>query len=159
MKIKEKPVICFGLERFRDFRLLRILFAHEYAHFLLNLGVEEIPGESRLKWLLISEGIATYFTFLAFPNYKLSDHFLFQEETLIWCQTNEAFLREIYSLKTFSIQRATDIYYKGDGEFNVPPRAGKYLGFQSVKNYLAQDIERTINLIINDKMKALVLEI
>jgi hypothetical protein len=36
LNFRAKPIICFGLERFRDFKLLRILFVHEYAHFLMN---------------------------------------------------------------------------------------------------------------------------
>ncbi|MEW5901957.1 MAG: hypothetical protein AB1715_10880, partial [Acidobacteriota bacterium] len=36
MTLTDKPVMCFGLERFKDFRLMGILFAHEYAHFLMS---------------------------------------------------------------------------------------------------------------------------
>lgn len=60
MNYNKKPVICFGLERFKDFELLKNLFVHEYAHFLLNREGEEIPAEKKFQWLIISEGMAVY---------------------------------------------------------------------------------------------------
>lgn len=159
MNFRGKPVICFGLERFRDFRLLRILFAHEYAHFLLNLSGGEVPEEKKSKWLLISEGIGTYFSFLAFPNRKLYEHFLFSRDTLNWCQANESCLREIYCSGTFSTPELIDFYVKGNPELNIPPRASKYLGFQAVKKYLTQNKGKNIGFLLADKNSALSLEL
>ena len=159
MNFRGKPVICFGLERFKDFRLLRILFAHEYAHFLLNLSRGEVPERKKLEWLLISEGIATYLSFLAFPNQKLYDHCLFSRDRLNWCQENESYLREVYCSGTFSAQELIDIYHKGNPELSIPSRAGKYLGFQAVKKYLAHKKEKDINLLLSDKKVALSLEL
>lgn len=159
IRVRGKPVICFGLERFKDFRLLRILFAHEYAHFLLNLGRGEIPEDKKLKWLLISEGIATYFSSTAFPEYKKSDHFLFRRDILNWCQANEHYLRDIYCSERFSSKELIDFYGKGNQELDIPPRAGKYVGFQAVKKYLAQSKEKNIHLLLSDKNLALSLEL
>jgi hypothetical protein len=159
MNFRGKPVICFGLERFKDFRLLRILFAHEYAHFLLNLSSGEVPEEKKLKWLLVSEGVGTYFSYLAFPNHKLSDHCLFSRDALNWCQANESSLREIYCSGRFSLQELFDFYAKGNSELNLPPRAAKYLGFQAVKRYLAQDSQKNIRTLLSDKNSALSLEL
>ena len=159
MDFQGKPVICFGLERFKDFRLFRILFAHEYAHFLMNLNKEEIPEEKKLKWLLISEGIGTYFSFLVFPDHKLSDHFLFPRDRLNWCQANESYLREIYCSGKFSSQELEDFYVKGNPELNLPPRAGKYLGYQAVKKYLALNKGKKISSLLFDKKSALSLEL
>lgn len=155
MDFKGKAVICFGLERFRDFRLLKIIFAHEYAHYLLNSSDGDIPEEKRLKWLLISEGLGTYFSRLAFPNSRLSDHFLFERDRLNWCQANESYLREIYCSGKFSDQELTEFYVKGNPELDLPPRAGKYLGFQAVKGFLAQNKERDIGIILASKDLAL----
>jgi hypothetical protein len=159
MEFQGRPVICFGLERFKDFVLLRILFAHEYAHFLLNSSGGEVPGEEKIKWLLISEGLGTYFSYLAFPGCKLSDHFLFRRDRLNWCQANEARLRDVYCSGRFSKQELMDIYVKGAPELDIPPQAGKYLGFQAVKRYLAQDKERDIGLLFASKKAALSLEL
>jgi len=159
LNFKGKPVICFGLERFKDFRLLRILFAHEYAHFLLHLSKGEVPERKKLEWLLISEGIATYLSSLAFPDLKLSDHLLFSRDRLNWCQENERYLREVYCSGTFTQQELTDFYHKGNSELSIPPRASKYLGFLAVKKYLAQKRKKNIKALLSDKKLALSLEL
>lgn len=159
MEFREKPVICFGLERFRDFRLFAILFAHEYAHFLMNLSKGEVPEGKRLKRLLVSEGIGTYFSLFAFPNHKLSDHFLFSRDTFNWCQAHESLLRDMCCSGKFSNQELIDFYNKGNPALNIPPRAGKYLGFQAVKRYLAQNREKDIKFLLFDKNSALSLEL
>lgn len=159
MKFKEKPVICFGLERFMDFRLLKIIFSHEYAHFLLHLSKGKVPEEKEGKWLIISEGLATYFSFLAFPERKREEHFLMNRFTLIWCQQHESLLRDIYSSGKYSSQELTDFYLKGNPALNLPPRAGKYLGFQAVEKFLAQNSEMDISLLLSDRELALSLEL
>ena len=159
MDFREKPVICFGLERYRDFRLLRILFAHEYAHFLLNLNKGEIPEEKKYKWILISEGICTYFSFLTFPGCRMQDHFLFSQDRLNWCQRNEGYLREIYCSRKFSSPELIDFFIKGNSELDLPPRSGKYLGFQAVKKYLTKTREKNIALLFHDRTSVLSLEL
>jgi hypothetical protein len=159
MNFKGKPVICFGLERFKDFRLVKILFAHEYAHFLLNLSKGEVPGDKRLKWLLISEGIGTYFSSLAFPESNISDHLLMRRDRLNWCQEQEDYLRDIYCSGRFSSEELIDFYRKGNQELDIPPRAGKYLGLQAVKKYLAQSEKKNINSLFSDKKLPLSLEL
>jgi hypothetical protein len=155
MNFKGKPVICFGLERFKDFSLLKIIFAHEYAHFLLNSSDGNIPERMRFKWLLISEGLGTYFSKLAFPNPPLADHLLFRRDRLNWCQANESHLREIFCSGKFSNQELLDFYFKGNPKLDLPPRAGKYLGFQAIKKYLADNKEKDIGSLLTDKESAL----
>jgi len=159
MNFQGKPVICFGLERFRDFRLLKILFAHEYAHFLLNLSRGEIPEDEKLKWLLISEGIGTYFSSISFPEHKMPDHFLMRRDRLNWCQAHESYLRDIYCSERFSSQELINFFRKGNQELDIPPRVGKYLGFQAVRKYLVQNKEKNIDLLFSDKKLALSLEL
>jgi hypothetical protein len=159
MNFKGKPVICFGLERFKDFRLVKILLAHEYAHFLLNLSRREIPEDKKLKWLLISEGIGTYFSSLAFPECNISDHLLMRRDRLNWCQEHEDYLRDIYCSGRFSSEELIDFYRKGNQELDIPPRAAKYLGFQAVRKYLAPGEEKNINSLLSDKKLALSLEL
>lgn len=159
MEFKGKPVICFGLERFKDFSSLDILFAHEYAHFLLNSARGKVSQEEKAKWLLILEGIGTYFSRLAFPCRPLFDHFLFDRNVLNWCQANEQILRKIYCSQRYRPEELVDFYKKGSPELDLPPRAGKYLGFQAVKRYLAQAEERNISLLLSDKKIALSLEL
>jgi hypothetical protein len=159
MDIGERPVICFGLERFKDFRLLKILFAHEYAHFLLNLSRGEVPEEKKIKWLILSEGISTYFSSLIFPDRPLPDHFLFRRDRFNWCQAHERYLREIFCSEKFSPQELTEYYFKGNPELDIPPRAAKYLGFEAVKNYLGQNKDTGLKSLLWDKEIVLSLEL
>ncbi|MFP4082518.1 MAG: DUF2268 domain-containing putative Zn-dependent protease [Candidatus Aminicenantes bacterium] len=157
MDFQNKPVIGFGLERFRDFRLLRILFAHEYAHYVLNSTSGEVPQDKKWKWLLVSEGIGTYFSRLVFPGHKLENHFLFSRATLNWCKANEAYLKEIFCSGRYSQPKLIDFYFKGSGELGLPARAGKFLGFQAVGEYVKEtgDIEK----LMTDKNSALSLKL
>jgi hypothetical protein len=159
MDFKGKPIICFGLERFKDFDWLKILFAHEYTHYLLNLSRGEVPEDEKFKWLLLSEGMCTFFSQLAIPEYKLPDHFLFQRDRLNWCQKNEPFLRKIYCSGKYSTQQLFDFYKNGNSELDLPPRAGKYLGFLAVKNYLGQHKNKDMNSLVNDNKTILSLNL
>lgn len=151
MNFRGKPVICFGLERFKDFRLLKILFAHEYAHYLLNLSRGEVPEGQEYKWLLLSEGLSTYFSQLVFPDCKLSDHFFFQLDRLNWCQENESRIRDIYSSKTFSSERLVELFKKGDPGLNLPPLVGKYIGYVAVKKFIEKSKKRIWGRLFTDK--------
>ncbi len=154
-----QPVICFGLERFRDFRLLKILFAHEFAHFLLNLNKGEVPESKRAKWLLISEGIGTYFSFLAFPERTLPDHLLLGRDIFNWCQDHEDDLRRIFSSKKFTQEELIEIFRMGKKELGIPPRAGKYLGFQAVKRSMETEKQRPVDALFSDKLAFLSLNL
>ncbi len=159
MNYQGKSVICFGLERFKDFRLLRIIFAHEYAHFLLNKSAGKVPEDKEIKWLLLSEGIGTYFSSLTFSGCKLYEHFLLARSTLNWCQRNESYLRKIYDFQKFSPIQLADFYIKGNPDLDIPPRSGKYLGFQAVKKYLTQNRDKNISSLLSDKKTLLSLKL
>jgi uncharacterized protein YjaZ len=159
MTLREKPVIGFGLERYRDFRLLQVIFAHEYVHFLLELANVRVPEQKKVSWLLVAEGLGTFFSSLVFPGLPLSDHFFFSRERLNWCRANEARLREIYCSEGFSSQELVDFYFKGNSDMDLPPRVAKYLGFQAVRRYLAENPEATLRALLLDKNLALSVEI
>jgi hypothetical protein len=159
MDFKGMPVICFGLERFKDFKLLKMLFAHEYTHYFLNLSRGEVPEDKKYKWLLLSEGMGAYFSQLAFPEYKFSDHFLFRRDRLNWCQENEPYLRKIYCSGKYSSPQLIDFYKNGNAELDLPPRAGQYLGFLAVKSYFDKRKNKGINSLIEDKKKIMSLKI
>jgi len=151
MNFKGKPVICFGLERFRDFNLIKILFAHEYAHYLLNWNRGEIPEDKEFKWMLVSEGIGTCFSQCAFPEYRLSDHLLFRRDKLNWCQENESLLRDIYCSGKYSARELMDFYAKGNPDLNLSPQVGKFLGYLAVKKHLEQMENPDFGFVFSDK--------
>lgn len=159
MDLRGKPVICFGLERFKDFRLLKILFAHEYTHYLLSLSRGVVPEDRKVKWLILSEGMSTYFSYHAFPESRLSDHFLFRRDRLNWCQENESCLREIYCSGKYTSQQLIEFYKKGNPELDLPPHTAKYLGFLAVKKYLYKHKNKDISSLLDDKKAILSLKI
>lgn len=151
MHFRQKPVICFGLERFRDFRLFRVLFAHEYVHFLLNITKPEIAVEHDIQWTILSEGLSTCFSSIVLPHLPLAEHFFFRRDMLNWCQANEVFLRGIFCSEELSSQELMEFYAKGNPELSLPPRAAKYLGFQAVKRWLVQNRGSDIAALILNK--------
>ena len=155
MNYQKKPVICFGLERFKDFGLLKILFVHEYAHFLLNHEKQEISGEESFHWLIISEGVATYLSQRVFPNRKLSDHLLFTNDKLNWCQRNESYLRETCFSGKLNSQELIKLFKEGNPDLDIPPHAGRYLGFKALQNYENRGTNRGIKDLISDIRKVL----
>jgi uncharacterized protein YjaZ len=138
--------------------LLKILFVHEYAHFLLNQGGEETPAEKRFHWLIISEGVAAHLSMKAFPNRKLSDHLLFTNDKLNWCQKNESYIREKYFSRELTSQELIDLYALGDPNLDIPPRAGRYLGFRALQKYVDNRADCGIQELLSDRMRALSME-
>jgi hypothetical protein len=159
MNYKNKPVICFGLERFKNFELLKILFVHEYAHFLLNQERKEIPEEKKFQWLIISEGVAVSLSLQTFPNRKLSDHLLFTNDKLNWCQKNESYMREKCFSKNLTAQELIDLHIQGDPNLDIPPRVGRYLGFKAVQKYVDHEAKSGIKDLLSDRKKTLTLEL
>jgi hypothetical protein len=159
MNIRKKPVICFGLERFKDFRLLRVLFAHEYVHYLLYPKSEEISEDEAMNWFLISEGLATHFSSLVFPDFTQSDHLLLRRDVLNWCQVNERLLRETYLSEKYTSSELFDLYKKGDSDLGIPPRAGKFLGYTAVQRSLESNDNKFLRLLLSDKNAILSLDL
>jgi len=159
MDFRGRPVLGFGLERFRDFRLLPVIFAHEYVHFLLRLMNPEARESQRVSRLVISEGLATVFPAHVFPGRPPSDYFLFRRDRLNWCRTNETRLRDIYCSGRYSAQELMDFYELGDPDLDLPPRAAKYLGFRAVERSLAQNPGATLSRLLLEKDLALTIEI
>ena len=145
--LQGKPVICFGLERFKDLTLMRILFAHEYAHFLMRLSWETAEAEADWKLKLMAEGLATMFSLLSFPDQSLASHFLIRRDVLNWCQANESLLREIYIGTRFGTPELQEMFIIGKPELSIPARAGKYLAFRAIEKYLGQEGGRIQDLL------------
>jgi len=159
MDFRGRPVLGFGLERFKDFRLLPVIFAHEYVHFLLRLTDPAAREFQRVRWLVISEGLATIFPAQVFPGRPPADYFLFRRDRLNWCQANEIRLRDIYCSGRYSAQELMDFYERGNPDLDLPPRAAKYLGYRAIEKFLAQSPGATLSRLLLEKDLALTIEI
>lgn len=154
MEFKGKPVIGFGLERFKSFRLLPIIFAHEYCHYLrrlLNRGLSKDETEGKdetLGEVLLAEGLSAIFSRLAFPEQDLNEHLFLSRARLNWCQQNEERLRELVEAELESSSLVTALFSSGCHQLGLPPRTGYYLGYRFVEDYLLKRSREDLKSII-----------
>lgn len=146
-----RPVIGFGLERYKSWRLLPILFAHEYAHFLRHLLRSDEPymcDENRsVSRSLLSEGISMVFSQRVFPEYSLSEHLFLSNERLRWCQENEGYLRDLFG-QALNGKIGGTLLRNGDAKNGIPPRVGNYSGYSIVKRFMEKHGESGIRSLV-----------
>lgn len=134
------PAIGIGLERFKDFRLLDIIVAHEYCHYArrLTLGTSPDPDQETLGHKLFSEGLSVVFCQRLFPRRKLEDHLLMSRRRLNWCQKNEASLASTARRELNTSRLVSMFFQRGKPGAGVPPRTGMYLGYRLVERALLE---------------------
>lgn len=134
------PVIGIGLERYRDFRLLNIILAHEYSHYArrLSLGSSVEPGSETLGRKLLAEGLSVAFSRHVYPRRKLEDHLLMSRRRLNWCRKNEALLESIAREDLGSSRLVPTFFGRGKPDVGIPPRTGMYLGYRLVERALEE---------------------
>ena len=137
VQVKGRPVIGIGLERFKDFRLLGLILAHEYCHYarrlILGAAVEQTLGQK-----LLAEGLSVVFSQRAFPDRRLTDHLFMPPERLSWCRQNEAFLEALARPELGSCQMVPAFFLHGRPDAHIPPRTGMYLGYRLVQRALQE---------------------
>lgn len=134
---RNKPIIGISLERFKDFNLLDIVFAHEYAHWLTSCLRNVDSSAATLGNKLLREGLAFVFSKLAFPNKPLYKNLFLSRATLNWCIANEEHLLAIAKSKINSTAAASNFFRLGANESGIPPRAGNYISYKLVEQYLS----------------------
>lgn len=120
-----EPKVGFGLERFRDFGLLGLLTAHEYAHWFrrIRLGFPK-DGDTREK--LVSEGLAVLFSSYAFPELPPYKLLRLPRARWNWCVENEAMLWEKVLDGTIF-------------EDELPPRAWTYIAYRLAERFASEE--------------------
>jgi hypothetical protein len=134
LKIQGQPAIALGLERFKDFRDLSLLVAHEYGHCAQKVLLKDIiPEEGRtLLSCLMTEGLAVLFTEALYPEIPLHRHLLIPADRLQWCEKNREVLLELASADLTSEKLVPVFFGFGDAQAGLPPRVGYYLARQMV---------------------------
>ena len=144
LELGGQPVIGFGLERFKSWKPLPILFAHEYAHFLRHLWKSDEPyiydEDCSLRRCFLSEGISTVFSELLFPEYPLREHLFLSEERLRWCQDNKEDVMDIAG-QILQGKRDASLLWHGNTDLGIPPRVGNFIGYSLVKEYVTRHPE------------------
>ncbi len=137
IRLKGKPVIGIGLERFRDLSSLGLILAHEYCHYLRSSLHEEVePGKGKtLGEMLLSEGLSAFFSQLVFPEKPLYDHLLITRARYNWCVENEDYLTRL-AWSEFDSPRLVPVFFKmGSHKLGIAPRAGIYLGYSLLRDH------------------------
>jgi len=134
MMLEDRPVLGFGLERYRGFKDLPIVFSHEFAHYLEKIrpGIfktEKDHKEGTLGELLFSEGAAFHFSMRAYPKRKLPEHLFLRRDVLNWCIENEGRLMSIIEpLLERGIEENS--IYVIEREHDLPPRSLNYTAYK-----------------------------
>ena len=151
LDLDDRPVIGLGLERYRDFRLLDIILAHEYCHYArrLTLGLCERTDPETLGQKLLAEGLSVVFSRRVYPKRKLEDHLLMSRHRMSWCRRNEARLESLIGGEMDSSRLVSVMFGRGDPEAGIPPRAGMYLGYRLVERILESREEEGFEEFLN----------
>ncbi len=129
------PVIAFALERFRDFRDLPLLVAHEYGHCLRGTG--PFPGSNgqSLAAKVMREGLAVLFTELVYPEIPLARRLFLTPERWHWCRENRGTLLELARSHLSSADPVPVFFGPGDPEAGIPPRVGYYVAREMLRDH------------------------
>ncbi len=145
LRLGQKKVIVFGLERFRDLSLLDIFYVHEYAHLLLQRHDLAIPAEKKGSWFILAEGLACWFSTQVLPERPLTDHLFLRRDRLNWCWQNEARLRQLFTSYASQEEKIVYLEQQGDASLGLPPRTLHFLGFKAVEEYArSQNLRATV---------------
>jgi len=149
IEYRGEHVICIGLERFSNFRNYDILLSHEYCHYILN---KQCPRKKEsLKSDIVREGICVYFSKVAFPG-KKEHHYLFLNEELFSdLEKNSGTL--MARLMGGKVRRE-DVF--GSCSRDFPPRAGYYLGYRLVKDFVEKTGIDDIGFLLKEQNQILI---
>ncbi len=141
-------VICIGLERFRNFRDFDILLSHEYCHYILNKRGGEC-SES-LARRVVREGIAVYFSRLAYPG-RADERYLFLSKERVYR------LHDMYESILENIRKGelNAVQLFGPESDTLPPRTGYYVGFRLVDDFIRKTGVSDIQFLIKDENQIL----
>ncbi len=136
-QVAGKWAIGIGLERLTSPRLLPILLAHEYAHCYRR----RFTHPKRLGERLVEEGFAAELAARAFPERPTFDHLLLRPSQLGAMREYEDQLRRAIAphLASEDEQLAARMLYGRADRGRWPSRAGSYLGWRIVREFLERE--------------------
>ncbi|MFW6138718.1 MAG: DUF2268 domain-containing putative Zn-dependent protease [Spirochaetota bacterium] len=145
-------VICVGLERFRNFINYDVLLSHEFGHYIQNK--RKGPGNEGLICKLVREGISVYFSRLAFPGKKENEYLFLKRQNYNFLNLNyQHFLDRLKNHHT----RIEDLFRTESKVF--PPRAGYFLGYRIVQEYVKKIGPEDINQLIEVDERSILSEV
>jgi hypothetical protein len=138
IRVREKPIIGIGLERYHTFMKLDIIVAHEFAHLVRNvLGFERKGLASRM----ISEGIATVFSELLIGERTLPDHLFLSNEEFNYLLLHKS---EIFN----ALRKIPTADQGGLGEYSK--RITNFMGYILVRDYIENNASSLTEILKTD---------
>lgn len=127
-----RPVIGIGLERFRDFRNLSLILAHEYCHYCLKLM--ETTSAVSYGESIFSEGVSSLFSRQVYPEEPLYKHLFFTRSRLNSCIQTE--FDTFRLLKEKPLPEIHSLLREGNERLGIPPRVGHYISYRLVQDFM-----------------------
>jgi hypothetical protein len=126
------PAIALGLERFKEWRDLPLLVAHEYCHCAQNRLPRNLPPEDPppLFQRVMGEGLSVLFSQLVYPEIPLYRHLFLTPERLHWCRENEETLLDLAAADLGTEKLIPVLFGAGDPDAGLPPRVGYFIARQ-----------------------------
>lgn len=138
LEVEGTPSIVLGMERFKDFKDLRLLVSHEYCHCVQRSLLKDFfpPGERTLFFAIVAEGLSVLFTEVIYPEIPLHRHLFLTLERLQWCRENREVLLELAGADLTSEKLVPILFGPGDPNAGLPPRLGYFVASQMLEHCL-----------------------
>ncbi len=136
-QVEGRWAIGIGMERLGSLRLVPILLAHEYGHCYRRA----LSSARNLADRLVDEGFAVEFSTRAFPERPAHEHLLMRAGQVAALRQYEGQLwRAIESaLESEDEALAARVIYGRGARGDWPSRAGVYLGWRAVQQFLEME--------------------
>lgn len=170
--VGDRPVIGIGLERYRSFRNLPIILAHESCHYMQHIQSYQ-PDGCTVGEAMLREGTCIAFSRMVVPDRPLAEHLGMSRGRLNWMRANERLIwQTIEPALNFTGRDAIQQHLYGvphgpgrkdaDGSRMTTRlssgRSGLYIGFRMAEELLnslpVPDIRAILEATLTDALKA-----
>ena len=173
LSVEGRPVIGIGLERYRSFRNLPIILAHECCHYMQHLRSCKLDGRT-LGEAMLREGMCILFSRLVVPDRPVTEHLGISRGRFNWLCANEELLWQIlkpvlnltdeniiqqYIYGVISIPDNT-VARESETVANINSgKIGSYIGFRMAEELLSvcgeRDMDALLGITWEDALKSL----
>ena len=157
LPVAGKPVIGIGLERYRSFRNLPVILAHECCHYVQSLRSYQSDA-CTLGEAMLREGVCIAFSRMVFPERPINDHLGVSRRRFNWMLANESLIwQNLAPVLNRTGKDSIQQYIYGipnihDGSTEsagvIPGRSGLYMGYRMAKELLSSSRKHDIKALL-----------
>ena len=134
--VGDRRVIGIGLERYKSFRNLPIILAHECCHYMQQAHPHQ-SERCTLGEAMLREGICIAFSRMVVPERPLNEHLGMSRGRLNWLRANESPIwQAIEPNLSLTGRKAIQQYIYGTARGVNSTRSGLYIGFRMAEETL-----------------------